>query len=165
MHGAQSLYGVTPDLTMFGKVIGGGMPVAAFGGKKEIMDCIAPLGPVYQAGTLSGNPVAVACGLATLKAIQEPGFYDRLSIQNRQTHQRFGSNCQRRRRCFLRTMHRRYVWHLLPPDLSCQLQRSYGMRHRKNSRLSSMPCLITVFTLLQVLSRPVLFPSLMTILS
>ena len=66
---------------MFGKVIGGGMPVAAFGGKKEIMDCIAPLGPVYQAGTLSGNPVAVACGLATLKAIQEPGFYDRLSIQ------------------------------------------------------------------------------------
>ena len=81
LHGAQSLYGVTPDLTMFGKVIGGCMPVAAFGGKKEIMDCIAPLGPVYQAGTLSGNPVAVACGLATLKAIQEPGFYDRLSIQ------------------------------------------------------------------------------------
>lgn len=81
LKGAQSLYGVTPDLTMFGKVIGGGMPVAAFGGKKEIMNCIAPLGPVYQAGTLSGNPVAVACGLATLKKIQEPGFYDRLSIQ------------------------------------------------------------------------------------
>ncbi len=81
LRGAQSLYGVTPDLTMFGKVIGGGMPVAAFGGRKDIMDKIAPLGPVYQAGTLSGNPVAVACGRATLKAIQADGFYDRLSSQ------------------------------------------------------------------------------------
>lgn len=81
LHGAQSLYGITPDLTMFGKVIGGGMPVAAFGGKKEIMQCIAPLGGVYQAGTLSGNPVAVACGLTTLKMIQEEGFYERLSAQ------------------------------------------------------------------------------------
>ncbi len=81
LRGAQSLYGVTPDLTMFGKVIGGGMPVAAFGGRKDIMDKIAPLGPVYQAGTLSGNPVAVACGRATLKAIQADGFYDRLSTQ------------------------------------------------------------------------------------
>ncbi len=81
LRGAQSLYGVTPDLTMFGKVIGGGMPVAAFGGRKDIMDKIAPLGPVYQAGTLSGNPVAVACGRATLKAIQVDGFYDRLSSQ------------------------------------------------------------------------------------
>lgn len=81
LHGAQSLYGITPDLTMFGKVIGGGMPVAAFGGKKEIMQCIAPLGAVYQAGTLSGNPVTVACGLTTLKMIQEEGFYERLSAQ------------------------------------------------------------------------------------
>ena len=83
LKGAQSLYGVTPDITMFGKVIGGGMPVAAFGGRADIMNCIAPLGSVYQAGTLSGNPVAVACGLATLKAIQEPGFYDRLAEQTR----------------------------------------------------------------------------------
>lgn len=79
--GAQSLYGVTPDLTMLGKVIGGGMPVAAFGGRRDIMQKVAPCGPVYQAGTLSGNPVAVACGLATLHQISQPGFYESLSAQ------------------------------------------------------------------------------------
>jgi len=76
---AQGLYDITPDLTTLGKVIGGGMPVAAFGGKREIMEKIAPLGSVYQAGTLSGNPVAVAAGLATLKLVQQPGFYDELT--------------------------------------------------------------------------------------
>jgi len=79
--GAQGLYGVTPDLTTLGKVIGGGMPVGAFGGKRAIMEFIAPLGPVYQAGTLSGNPVAVAAGLATLAATETPGFYERLSAR------------------------------------------------------------------------------------
>jgi glutamate-1-semialdehyde 2,1-aminomutase len=77
--GAQQLYGVSPDLTTLGKVIGGGLPVGAFGGKKEIMQCLAPLGPVYQAGTLSGNPVAVAAGIATLQLIQQDGFHARLS--------------------------------------------------------------------------------------
>lgn len=76
LQGAQGYYGVKPDLTTLGKVIGGGMPVGAFGGKREIMEHIAPLGPVYQAGTLSGNPVAMAAGLACLDAISQPGFYE-----------------------------------------------------------------------------------------
>ena len=72
---------------MFGKVIGGGMPVAAFGGRRDVMEKIAPCGPVYQAGTLSGNPVAVACGLTTLKLIQKPGFYEKLTEQTQKLTQ------------------------------------------------------------------------------
>ena len=78
LGGAQEMYGITPDLTALGKVIGGGLPVAAFGGRADLMQKMAPLGPVYQAGTLSGNPVAVAAGMATLKLVQEPGFYAKL---------------------------------------------------------------------------------------
>jgi len=81
LGGAQSLYGITPDLTALGKVIGGGLPVAAFGGRTDIMQHLAPLGGVYQAGTLSGNPVTVAAGLATLRIIQEADFYTSLSTQ------------------------------------------------------------------------------------
>lgn len=82
--GAQALFGIQPDLTTLGKVIGGGMPAAAFGGRADIMSSIAPDGPVYQAGTLSGNPVAMAAGLATLEKIDEPGFYEALGARTRQ---------------------------------------------------------------------------------
>ncbi len=95
LGGAQSLYaqaipGFEPDMSVFGKVIGGGMPLAAFGAKRAVMAQLAPLGPVYQAGTLSGNPVATACGLATLKQIQKPGFFEALSAS---THQLVDGLC------------------------------------------------------------------------
>jgi glutamate-1-semialdehyde 2,1-aminomutase len=79
LGGAQQVLGITPDMTVLGKVIGGGMPLAAFGASRKVMQQLAPQGPVYQAGTLSGNPIATACGLATLKEIQKPGFYEALS--------------------------------------------------------------------------------------
>jgi glutamate-1-semialdehyde 2,1-aminomutase len=78
---ARSIPGFEPDITVLGKVIGGGMPLAAFGGKRAVMEMLAPLGPVYQAGTLSGNPVATACGLATLREIRKPGFYEALGAK------------------------------------------------------------------------------------
>lgn len=83
LGGAQSIYGIRPDLTTLGKVIGGGMPLAAFGGRRDVMQYLAPLGPVYQAGTLSGNPVAVTAGLVNLKLAMEPGLYERLGEMTR----------------------------------------------------------------------------------
>ena len=83
LGGAQAHYGVTPDLTTFGKIIGGGMPVGAYGGRRNLMEQIAPAGPIYQAGTLSGNPVAMAAGLAMLELVQAPGFHDQLAARTR----------------------------------------------------------------------------------
>ncbi|HET7330047.1 glutamate-1-semialdehyde 2,1-aminomutase [Dyella sp.] len=83
LGGAQTYYGVTPDLSTFGKIIGGGMPVGAYGGRRALMEQIAPAGPIYQAGTLSGNPVAMAAGLAMLELIQAPGFYETLAARTR----------------------------------------------------------------------------------
>ena len=83
LGGAQALYGVKPDLTTLGKVIGGGLPVGAFGGRADIMDRLTPDGPIFHAGTLSGNPVAMACGLATLKEIAQPGFYEALTAKSK----------------------------------------------------------------------------------
>ena len=90
LGGAQQVLGIKPDMTVLGKVIGGGMPLAAFGASKEVMSLLSPLGPVYQAGTLSGNPIATACGLATLKLIQQPGFYDALAARTRSLMQGMG---------------------------------------------------------------------------
>ena len=96
LQGAQALYGVRADLITLGKVIGGGMPLGAFGGRRDIMERIAPLGPVYQAGTLSGNPIAVAAGLATLRKLQVPGFYERLAARTRSLCDRLVSVARRR---------------------------------------------------------------------
>lgn len=100
LQGGQGLYGVRADLVTLGKVIGGGMPLGAFGGRRDIMEKIAPLGPVYQAGTLSGNPVAVAAGLATLRKIQVPGFYERLGATARSLCEGLTAAARRRRIAF-----------------------------------------------------------------
>lgn len=86
LGGAQALYNIRPDLTCLGKIVGGGLPVGVYGGRRDIMEKIAPLGPVYQAGTLSGNPIAVAAGMATLKALEVPGVYEELERLSAKLH-------------------------------------------------------------------------------
>ena len=95
LGGAQALYGIRPDLTALGKVIGGGLPVGAFGGRADVMARLAPEGPVYQAGTLSGNPVSLAAGLATLKEISRPGFFEQLTAKTAKLAQGFAERARR----------------------------------------------------------------------
>jgi glutamate-1-semialdehyde 2,1-aminomutase len=94
LGGAQALYGVRPDLTTLGKIIGGGMPVGAFGGRRDIMERLAPLGPVYQAGTLSGNPVAMIAGITTLELVSAPGFHQRLETSTDELIRRLRESAQ-----------------------------------------------------------------------
>lgn len=94
LHSAQGLYGIKPDLTCLGKVIGGGLPVGAYGGRRDIMEQVAPSGPIYQAGTLSGNPLAMAAGYTTLKLIGEPGFYEELERKGARLEEGFLANAR-----------------------------------------------------------------------
>ena len=94
-HCAQGLYGITPDLTCLGKVIGGGLPVGAYGGRRDIMEMMAPAGPIYQAGTLSGNPLAMSAGIATLRLLAEPGVYEQLERKSARLEQGFVENAKR----------------------------------------------------------------------
>ncbi len=94
LNSAQGLFGITPDLTCLGKVIGGGLPVGAYGGKREIMEQIAPAGPIYQAGTLSGNPLAMAAGYTTLKLLGEPGVYEQLERRSARLEEGFAANAR-----------------------------------------------------------------------
>jgi glutamate-1-semialdehyde 2,1-aminomutase len=94
LHSAQGLYGVTPDLTCMGKVIGGGLPVGAYGGRRDIMEKIAPAGPIYQAGTLSGNPLAMAAGIATLELLGRPGVYEELERKSARLEEGLARNAR-----------------------------------------------------------------------
>ena len=140
LGGAQALYGIKPDLTTLGKVIGGGMPVGAFGGRRDIMQCVAPLGPVYQAGTLSGNPVAVAAGLATLKLIQAPGFYDKLSARRAPVVRRAGHRGTRARHHAFRRRTSAACSAFISAIPRRELCRSHAMRQGPRSTASSTPC-------------------------
>ena len=98
--GAAEYYGIAPDLVTYGKIIGGGLPVGAYGAKKEIMACVAPDGPVYQAGTLSGNPVAMAAGLAQLTELSKPGFYEDQERRTKLFTDQINSHAKGKRVCF-----------------------------------------------------------------
>ena len=138
--GAQGVYGIDPDLTVLGKIIGGGLPVAAYGGKRHIMERVAPLGPVYQAGTLSGNPLAMRAGLATLPKLEAPGFYEgvnrktnRLAEGLRAALREAGCRGPSERRGFVADI-------ILLRAAGAQLRRREEIRHRSALRSFSRKC-------------------------
>ena len=128
LQGAHGHYGIKPDLITLGKVMGGGLPAAAFGGRRDIMQCLAPLGAVYQAGTLSGNPVAVAAGLTTLKLVQAPGFYERLTQLAKQMTEGISASCKETRHPVQRPIHRQHVRPVFQRERTDLLCRSDGER-------------------------------------
>ena len=154
LGGAQEMYDIQPDLTALGKVIGGGMPVAAFGGRADLMHNMAPIGAVYQAGTLSGNPVAVAAGMATLKLIQEPGFYDKPVGADGQAGRGPGRSGEGSRRHLLRRLGGRHVRHLLQRRSPDQLRRDDGGRQDAHSTPSSTACSTKACTSRRPRSKP-----------
>jgi multidrug transporter EmrE-like cation transporter len=135
---AQGLYGITPDLSTFGKVVGGGMPLGAFGGRREIMEKIAPLGPVYQAGTLSGNPLSVAAGLVTLKKIAAPGFYEALDGEDQALVDGLAGSGEEARRDVQRAVGGRHVRRVFRRHAADLLCRSDGQR--QGSLQPLLPC-------------------------
>ena len=140
LGGAQARYGITPDLTTFGKIIGGGMPVGAYGGRARPDAQIAPSGPIYQAGTLSGNPLAMAAGLATLDLIQAPGFHDALEAN---TH-RCATAWKRRRATPALPFTTNRVGAMFGLFFTDEKVETYadadGLRSRRRSTASSTPC-------------------------
>ncbi len=119
--GAQTLFGVKPDITALGKVIGGGLPVGAYGGRRDIMQMVAPVGPMYQAGTLSGNPLAMTAGIETLKAIQEAGVWEKMETAGAQLIEGL---TQAAKKASIPVTHKSAghdVWHVLPGRASGQL--------------------------------------------
>ena len=130
LGGAQAVYGITPDLSTFGKIIGGGMPVGAYGGRADLMRQIAPSGPIYQAGTLSGNPVAMAAGLAMLGLIQQPGFYETLDNTHRDPVRRLRGRRARGRHAIQHQPRRQHV----RPVLHCGEGRDLRPGHRRRHR-------------------------------
>jgi glutamate-1-semialdehyde aminotransferase len=132
--------GFEPDMTVMGKVIGGGMPLAAFGGKRAVMEHLAPLGPVYQAGTLSGNPVATACGLATLREISKPGFFDACRPQDATLVEGLQQAPPTRGRAFQRRLRRRHVRLLPAARAAAELRTGDEDRQRALQPAVSMAC-------------------------